>query len=104
MESPLSSQAQACLCVVQVFDRTLVLYDCDEFTREWGRQQGGLQEADFVPLQVPQFDHPYQPLMTIPPNVLGKPFLNCGLCSLNEMDEHAAVSFCQPCNKPSLPH
>ncbi|KAK9830736.1 hypothetical protein WJX74_004568 [Apatococcus lobatus] len=56
---------------LRVFDRTLVLYDCDEFTREWGRQQGGLQEADFVPLQVPQFDQPYQPIMTIPPNVLG---------------------------------
>ncbi len=49
----------------------LVLYDCDEFTREWGRQQGGLQDPDFVPLQVPHLERPYQPTMTVPPNILG---------------------------------
>ena len=58
---------------MQVFDRILILYDCDEFTQQWYRAQAGMTDVDFVPLQVPQLDQPYQPTMTIPPNVLGKP-------------------------------
>ncbi|KAK9862961.1 hypothetical protein WJX84_005590 [Apatococcus fuscideae] len=56
---------------IQVFDRILILYDCDEFTQQWYRAQAGMTDVDFVPLQVPQLDQPYQPTMTIPPNVLG---------------------------------
>ncbi|KAK9828561.1 hypothetical protein WJX72_000760 [[Myrmecia] bisecta] len=56
---------------VRVYNRTMWLYDCDDFTRRWYRDKLGLGDAALAPRPLQALQKQARPPIQVPPNTSG---------------------------------